>query len=453
MAARRAIALVIAGAAAGAVATAVMLVRPGVARADMAFPSSLQVLLPTDRPQEIALATNFGLILSEDGGATWQWTCEQPQTFGASGYAVGPAPQDRYFAVSMSTGVLAYSDDGSCTWSVSGGTLTQAAPSDYFPDPTNPSRVLALGTSQRDGGPSVGQVYASNDGGMTFGPAIYTAPASAILRGVEIARSDPATVYVALYTSTPITVDGGGAFQNHPQLARSTDGGATFTTLDLEPLLGQVQFGIMAVDPANARKIYLRVIDSDHNQESVAISSDGGGTFTTPVTVAGGALTAFARLASGTVLVGAEANAVTMGFRSADGGATFQPWNNVPHFEALAERSGKLYVAAKNYTDGWALGVSTDEGITIKPIISYDKVSAMKACVRNLPVCMDSCENVAGRQIWSPAVCGDNVTPPPTPKSGCGCALARPRRAGGAAVGLAVAALAIAARRRRGRRA
>jgi hypothetical protein len=449
MIARRAIALVVAGAGAG---VAALLVGPSVARANMAFPASLQVLLPADRSGEIAVATNFGLILSEDGGVTWEWTCEQQQTFGASGYAVGPAPEDRYYAMSMMMGVLAYSDDVSCTWNLAGGAVGQAAITDYFPDPGNASRVLALATTQQSGSASVAQLFSSSDGGKTFGAALYTAPAGGNLRGVEIARSDPQTIYVSMYTTTQVSADGGTVFESHPKLVRSTDGGSTFTTIDVEPLLGSVQLGIMGVDPTDARTIYLRVIDVDHNQESVAISRDGGASFTTPVTVPNGALTAFARLASGTLLVGATAVTVAMGFRSTDGGVSFQPWAGVPHLEALAERGGKLFIAAKNYTDGWALGVSSDEGVTIQPIMTYDKVSSMKACVRNVAVCMDSCENVASRQIWSPAVCGDNVTPPPAPKSGCGCALGRPQRAG-AITGLLVAAAVLVSARRRRRRA
>src|SRR6187431_1924660 len=42
----------------------------GPARADGAFPDSLQILLPADRPNVIGLATNFGVILSEDAGRT-----------------------------------------------------------------------------------------------------------------------------------------------------------------------------------------------------------------------------------------------------------------------------------------------------------------------------------------------------------------------------------------------
>src|SRR5262249_11008394 len=47
------------------------------ALANGAFPESYQIVLPADRPQQVILATNFGLIISDDDGATWTWTCEQ----------------------------------------------------------------------------------------------------------------------------------------------------------------------------------------------------------------------------------------------------------------------------------------------------------------------------------------------------------------------------------------
>src|SRR5438874_7229423 len=77
-----------------------LLARPAPARANGAFPASDAVLLPADRPLQIALSTNFGLIISDDGGMTWQWTCERPQTSMAVGYAVGPPPADRVYALS-----------------------------------------------------------------------------------------------------------------------------------------------------------------------------------------------------------------------------------------------------------------------------------------------------------------------------------------------------------------
>src|SRR4051812_25568010 len=72
----------------------------GVARANNGIPGSLGVLLPLDKPQEVGLATTFGLILSDDGGASWAWTCEQTSTSMANVYTVGAPPADRLYALS-----------------------------------------------------------------------------------------------------------------------------------------------------------------------------------------------------------------------------------------------------------------------------------------------------------------------------------------------------------------
>ena len=41
--------------------------------ADNAFPSSQSVLPPPDRPQEIVVGTTFGLVFTEDDGASWTY--------------------------------------------------------------------------------------------------------------------------------------------------------------------------------------------------------------------------------------------------------------------------------------------------------------------------------------------------------------------------------------------
>jgi hypothetical protein len=437
---------------------ATVVIGAGRARADNGFPSSLQILLPADQPQRIALATNFGLLISEDGGTSWQWTCEQMGTLGATIYAIGPSPQDRTFALSAQG--LAYSDDGTCTWTTSHGTLDQAVVNDFFPDATDATRVLAVAQMQ-SGTDIVTELFPSGDGGATFGATIFTvSDTTAMPTGLEIARSDPRTIYMAYYTTTQVPMGGQSVTVTHPKLSRSTDGGGSFTTIDLEPMLGQVQVRIMAVDPADPMTIYLRVMDAVQNQESAAVSRDGGATLAMPVVVPGGVLTGFARLASGTVLVTATANTVPQGFRSHDGAMTFQDWPGVPHIQALAERAGKLYVGAKNYTDGYALGVSSDEGLTITPIATYDQVTAIKACAQT--VCEDSCSYEAGLKVWDPMVCCANgvgadacMTATPPAKSGCGCAVGSGSGRGGpaaAALALSGAALLLAAvARRRGR--
>jgi len=399
------------------------------ARADGAFPGSLQILLPATHPETIYLATNFGLIISEDGGASWTWTCEQRATSMGYLYVLGPLQPDRIFVVPASG--LAYSDDGSCSWQLAGGTLDHAVVSDVFPDPGTPGRVLAIGEPPGDGGATV-SLFPSADGGATFGDAIFTGPPGAGLVGVEIARSDPRTIYVTMYTTDTSSSD------LHPKLVRSVDGGASWTTFDLEPMLGTGSFRIMAVDPVDARIVYLRLLQPAKGSESVAITRDGGVTFATVITVSGGAVSAFARLASGTVLVGGiAADKGAVGFRSGDGGVSFQDWPGVPHLYALAERAGKLYAAAHNYTEGWAIGLSTDEGLTFQPLAAYDQVTAIKACAQT--ACLASCQYQASTNgTWPLAVCG---LAPATPPSGGGCRMsAAPETANGAAAATANAA-------------
>jgi hypothetical protein len=445
-----------------ALAVALASFAPRAARANGAFPESFQLILPSDRAGQIVLATNFGMIISDDAGASWNWTCEEKQTSMASLYAISAPPLDRLFALSSFVG-LAYSDDQSCSWAISGGALETPLASDYFPDPTNPMRVLAIAAPTDGSTPP--QVFPSSDGGKTFTDAIYTAPAGATLSGIEIARSDPQTIYLAMATTG-----------THPMLLRSIDGGGHWTPSDLEPTAGPNLFRIIAVDPADPLTITLRVIAAE--TESVVISHDGGQTFAKALTLSGGQLTAYAKLASGTILVAGAVIDQAVGFRSTDGGKTFVNWTpltlgpngvpinpdaaaattsdddagadagppaevpGVPHLRALAERDGKLYGAAKNYSDDWAVGVSTDDGLTFAPVMQYSDVKSIRACAQQ--TCVASCMYQASQFIWPQAICGAaTTTPPPVTKSGGGCQLGeRPSGVLGAA--LLLAALCVA---------
>jgi hypothetical protein len=436
---------------------------PRGARANGAFPESFQLILPSDRGSQIVLATNFGMIISDDAGATWNWTCEEKQTSMATLYAISAPPLDRFFALSSFAG-LSYSDDQSCSWTTSGGALDTLLASDYFPDPTNPVRVLAIAAPVD--GPTPPQVVSSADGGKTFTDAIYTAPAGATLTGIEIARSDPQTIYLAMATTG-----------THPVLLRSTDGGGHWTPSDLEPTAGPNLFRIIAVDPADPLTVTLRVIAPE--TESVVISHDGGQTFAKALTLSCGQLTAYAKLSSGTILVAGAVVDQFVGFRSTDGGKTFTNWTpltlgpnglplnpdagappesscdggandaitaevpGVPHLLALTERGGKLYGAAKNYSDDWAVGVSSDDGLTFAPVMQYSDVKSIRACAQQ--TCIASCKYQAGLFIWPPSTCG--ATTPPPAKSGGGCQLGE-RPSGVVGVALLLAALCVARARR-----
>lgn len=426
----------------------------GRATADGAFPDSLQILLPASHPQRIVLATNFGLIISEDDGATWEWACEPRIDDNTILYQQAAAPSDRMFAVLINQG-LVYSDDAACTWTRSGGTLASASARDAFADPSNPARIFAVGAEPADGFvPS--SVFRSDDAGLTFGPALDTAPLGGDILGVESAASDPATVYLAMY-GTMGSVPG----LLEPLLGRSSDGGAHWTTSSLATALGANAFRIIAVDPTNPQRLFLRVTEAFG--EKVAVSSDGGQNLTEPAAV-NEQFTSFVRLPSGTLLLGGSDSGKGVTFRSTDGGASFQPFPSSssssavapPHLRALAVRNGKLYGAADNFIDHFALGVSSDEGATFRPLLTFDQVKRVKPCVQQ--VCRKVCDDLAGLTLWPAQVCGDATSLPEPPaakgKSGCGCNTARqsfgPERSvpAPALLQLAVIAAALASRPR-----
>src|SRR5262249_54273256 len=59
---------------------------------------------------------------------------------------------------------------------------------------------------------------------------------------------------------------------------------------------------------------------------------------------------------------------------SVDHGMTFNPWPNAPHLRALAERNGVLYAAGDNALDGFALGVSYDQGATWQGLVTFSRI-------------------------------------------------------------------------------
>src|SRR6476659_9922813 len=77
------------------------------------FPDTDGIFVPADRPGEIILSSNVGLVRSDDGGRTWAWSCAQQGFDAGPGYVLGAAPLHRLFAPGAP---LTYSDDGGCSW-------------------------------------------------------------------------------------------------------------------------------------------------------------------------------------------------------------------------------------------------------------------------------------------------------------------------------------------------
>jgi len=372
------------------------------ARANGAFPDSQGLLLPADRPNEIMVATTFGVVMSLDGAKTWTYSCEM-MTNGmlAAFYNIGPPAHDRVFAITDIA--LIYTDDHACTWAKSGGMLAGKPAVDYFPDAANANRVWAALAPA--GGTGQYTIVESLDAGATFNTTRFTAAAGDAITGVELSKSDANTAYVTLRSGTNFT----------PKLAMTKDGGTSWTTRDLSTIaaIGNGNIRLVSIDPTNPNKIFLRVsIPSGATKgDGIALSLDGGATFVSPppVSVPGGVLNAFTRLSTGTLLVAGIDGIRNVIFRSTDGGMTFTELD-APLVRGLGQRDGIAYAASNDDTNdpnGFALAKSTDDGMTFQPILRFADLTAISSCAKTL--CADDCELKVNLGTWDESVCTATV--------------------------------------------
>jgi hypothetical protein len=365
------------------------------AHANGAFPDGQSVLTPSAWEQEIFLATTFGVVFSQDAGKTWLWTCEQDANSLGYLYQMSASPRHRLFALAAPG--LVYSDDGTCTWRLSGGLVTGAAKpeiSDFWVDRALPDRVLAIGSRCCDpAGDRVYSLFESNDGGATFGAAIYVAPGGDAITGVETSISDPRTVY--------LTMSVGAA--GKAALGLSRDGGATWQTKDLSHSLGAGGARLVAVAPDNPQRVFLLWNDPARGEE-LAVTDDAGETATIRLsgTGDGRVIRGFARSARGALLVATDRDGVGGLFRSTNGGQSFEELPHPPGLRGFSERGGTLYGATNNFGDGYALATSIDDGTSWAPLMSFDKVRAIPACLRT--TCQDVCGMLAPT-LWASEVC------------------------------------------------
>jgi MYXO-CTERM domain-containing protein len=358
------------------------------ARANGAFPDGQTILLPADRPDEILMATNFGVLASEDAGASWVWSCEQPVNSYGRLYQLGPAPAHRLFAVAG--GKLVFSDDNACGWQVAGGALAGQLCEDAFVDPNDGTHVLAAGLASGAAG-AVYTVLESTDGGATFGRTLYTGAPGDLVTGLEIAASDPMTIDLALSRGPAAA----------PTLARSIDGGATWHLADLTTALGGGQVRIVAIDPLDDDRVWLRALGA--HGDALALATRGGETVAVPLSFDSGALTAFVRTATGTLLAAGTVAGGPALFRSTDGGATFAALAAPPHILALAERAGTVYAATDTTYERFAEAISADEGATWQPGLAFTNVAAIAPCLKG--ICQTDCAARAQQKQWPAAVC------------------------------------------------
>ena len=348
------------------------------ARANGAFPAEFSVHFPPNAPHRILMGANFGLLVSEDDGMTWRYSCE-PWVVAGSNAALAYANVS-FYQVTADGALLAdsvnltRSTDVACTWPVSTGSIAGQLVADFFPSPTDATFVVAnvLLTN-------ASYIAASHDGGKTFDAKhLYDTPD--LLTGVEIARSKAGVVY-----ATSISASGVGA-----RFLASSDSGATWTATALTFPPG-TEPRILAVDPMDEKKVYLRLVRGV--SDAMAVTADGGQTFQTVLTL-DGPLSSFLRAGDGAIYAGTASGKLYV----QPAGATAFTVRSAPHLRCLGQRPGttRIYACADMVLDGSSLESSDDNGVTFQHVMSFTQLLGPLACAPVQTNCQAHWERIQG---------------------------------------------------------
>jgi photosystem II stability/assembly factor-like uncharacterized protein len=210
-------------------------------------------------PATVYAATAQGVEKTTDAGATWKDASAGLPSTVVSALAIDPSQPSTVFC--GSPGGVAKSTDGGATWAsvIAGRNVLAIAI-----DPTTTANVYA--------GLDDGSIEKSADGGATW--ARTATGVSAPIVAIAIDPTAPATLYLAT-GGAQITGPGPGG------LLRSTDGGATFT--DLMNGLANVWRAVV-VDPLT-KSVYAAsdMVSNPATGASIGLvarSTDGGATWT-----------------------------------------------------------------------------------------------------------------------------------------------------------------------------
>lgn len=430
------------------------------ASANGRFPEANQIATSPAKPDVLVVRASFGLLVSKDAGATFEWICEPAMGYGGvqdPGIAV---MADGALLVSAFEG-LAKSLDGGCNWSFEETAgLDKEYVIDVASDRVDPaSAVVVTSTGTPDGTFNV-EVFRTADNAKTWASVGPKLDADIIAETVDIAPNDPKTLYVSGEVGQG--KDRKGVF------VASHDGGKTWKRSEVE-LGSDVQLFIAAVDPTDKERVYLRTVGT---QDRLIVTKDAGTSFNVALGVTR-PMTGFGVSPDGATVVlggpdvgwngGKPAMTVerrplllaaprdTLAFTEV-GKKTSQclHWSSLGLF-ACGEQNNDSYVVGRAPSAGGAFASLLPKLASIKgPLACPAESKVTKVCAPAWPALRAMLEGgTPGTGGAGGQGSGTAVAPGASAKeTGCACTLG-PGSLGGAASLAALAGLAIA---RRGRR-
>ncbi len=429
------------------------------ARADAhgAFPEGRQLLSDPTNAQRFWLRTTYGILLSEDHGSTWSWICYE-----APGYVPTEEP---VFGVTGNGTLLGALFDGlrrtkdGCSFEPVSTELSKTT-NGLAIDPTNPNHVWALISRGTGNGGFENELWESTDAGDTFSMVSVPYDTDGLLLSLAMTPADPNRLYISgLFATT---------FGNNALVSgvlTSKDAGKTWERSDISAPAGSSLF-VAAADPKDADSVYVRFeklnsSNTDVSESWVMLSTDGAQTFTEV-------------LRKKAILFGftytPDASKVMVGFGDPQGAINVEPADlglwvapagssdfqqiHPNHIACLSFVGNDLYACTSQFSDGFELGLSTDEGLTFTPVMELGHVAPLECPAGTatgdkcpVPWAGHVCNDIGTCALSDAGTGGGGNPADDGGGGGCGC---RTSGSGGsgALIALVLSALALGLRRR-----
>jgi hypothetical protein len=370
------------------------------------FPASLDVKFQKDNDQLILSSMTFGLLVSKDDGATFEWICEDAINYSGNfnpDYEV--ADDGAIFATTNGRSrqigepdagtpdprlnpALRVSRDNGCTWNAVPGALANAVVGSVEIGPDG--KVWAA--TAEAGKPN--DVYISDNNGTSFSPTGLT-NGNAFWRSLEVADADANRAYVTgLLPQMQLPMDA-GISEREGLIYRTTNGGTNWEQLSTSQL--QLGFGkdiyVLGTMPNDANTVFLRSVEAGGIFVDYLYRSTDGGDNWTKVLELSGYMVGFTITKAGMIIVGTLEDGVRI---STDSGDNWTTPTQEPKMACVGERpaDGDLFACGANWDpDFFSVGRSTDGAQTWQKVFRLVEIAKPLSCPPGT-VQYDVCESL-----------------------------------------------------------
>ena len=316
--------------------------------------------VPGGDGSRLFMRSTFGLLLSNDGGKTWTWLCEQALGFSGTWDPPIVVTRDGRLWAGLADG-LRVTKNGCDVREVP--ELKGELIADLSADARGDRGILVTSTPDkaanvwRQTGADRWEKLGKGISGFAFDT-------------LDAAPSRPARVYL---TGVPTA----GGLRAH--LFRSDDGGATLTEVKIavSPSPNDGRLFLSAIDPKNPDRLLVRHVNAQGS--NLLLSTDGGETFTVALTMKA-SMFGFAKSTDGATYWAGSGDPKEGIWRSVDRGVK---WEQVSKASVLCLHADgpRLFSCSNPYAlGGYAIAVSTDGGGSLRALATFDDVTGAVAC-------------------------------------------------------------------------